>query len=111
MCDYAFFSSKTLWWSRFEKTKIRGECFATGYELVFGYLVGEYDGAERLLRRAIEIMPRDPIVNDHYGDILWKLDRKIQAIYFWNNVLNFEETEDEMKEEIFYKLLKGPKKI
>ena len=75
------------------------------------YLVGEYDGAERLLRQAITIMPRDPIVNDHYGDILWKLDRKIQAIYFWKNVLNFEETEDEMKEEIFYKLLKGPKKI
>ena len=26
-----------------KKTKIKGECFATGYELVFGYLVGEYD--------------------------------------------------------------------
>ena len=42
-CDCAVFSSKTLLWSRFEKTKIRGECFATGYKLVFGYLVGEYD--------------------------------------------------------------------
>jgi hypothetical protein len=29
-------------------------------------------------------MPDDPIVNDHYGDILWKLDRKIQARYFWS---------------------------
>jgi len=35
-----------------------------------------------------------PIVNDHYGDILWKLDRKIQARYFWKNVLDFKETED-----------------
>ena len=55
-------------------------------------------------------MPRDPIVNDHYGDILWKLDRKIQAKYFWKNVLTFEETESKMKEEIHYKLIKGPKK-
>ena len=30
-------------------------------------------------------MPEDPIVNDHYGDILWKLNRKIQARYFWSN--------------------------
>ena len=27
-------------------------------------------------------MPDDPIVNDHYGDMLWKLNQKIQARYF-----------------------------
>ena len=75
------------------------------------YLTGEYVEAEKLLRKALQIMPLDPIVNDHYGDILWKLGRKIQANYFWKNVLTFEDTEDEMKEDIFYKLLKGPKKI
>ena len=26
--------------------------------------------AERLLKKAVQIMPRDPVVNDHYGDIL-----------------------------------------
>ena len=56
-------------------------------------------------------MPNDPIVNDHYGDILWKLDRKIQAIYYWKNVLNFEDTEEDIKKDIKIKLLKGPKKI
>ena len=66
--------------------------------------------AERFLRKAVSIMPTDPIVNDHYGDILWKLERKIQASYFWKNVLTFEDTDNEMKEEIYYKLLKGPKK-
>ena len=74
------------------------------------YLIGDYENAEKLLRKAVQIMPRDPIVNDHYGDILWKLDRKIQAKYFWKNVLTFEETESKMKEEIHYKLIKGPKK-
>ena len=50
-------------------------------------------------------MPDDPIVNDHYGDILWKLDRKIQARYFWKNVLNMDDVEKEMIEKINIKLL------
>ncbi len=75
------------------------------------YLKGNYIEAEKLLRKAIQIMPNDPIVNDHYGDILWKLGRKMQANYFWKNVLTFEDTKDEMKEEIYYKLINGPKKI
>ena len=43
------------------------------------YLVEDYQKAEEFLKRAVILMPDDPIVNDHYGDILWKLDRKIQA--------------------------------
>ena len=73
------------------------------------YLTGDYVKAEKLLRKAVQIMPSDPIVNDHYGDILWKLGRKTQANYFWKNVLTFKDTEDKMKEDIYYKLLKGPK--
>ena len=51
----------------------------------------DYLKAEKLLRRAVQIMPSDPIVNDHYGDILWKLGKKIQANYFWKNVLTFKD--------------------
>ena len=75
------------------------------------YLVGDLIKAEQFLRKAIKIMPNDPIVNDHYGDILWEMNRKTQAKYFWQSVLNFENTEDDMKEKINIKLLKGPKKI
>ena len=71
------------------------------------YLIDDYVKAENFLKRAVELMPEDPIVNDHYGDILWKLDRKIQARYFWKNVLNLEETEDEMKKNIKDKLIEG----
>ena len=74
------------------------------------YLVDEYDKAENFLKRAVELMPHDPIVNDHYGDILWQLDRKIQARYFWQAVLNLDETEDAMKETIKNKLIEGLKK-
>ena len=73
------------------------------------YLIEDYIKAENFLKRAVELMPEDPIVNDHYGDILWKLDRKIQARYFWKSVLNLEETEEDMKKNVSDKLIKGLK--
>ena len=74
------------------------------------YLIGDYIKAEKLLKRAVELMPGDPTVSDHYGDILWKLDRKIQARYFWKSVLSLEETEEEMRKTIDAKLIDGLKK-
>ena len=71
------------------------------------YLIKDYQRAEEFLKRAVELMPGDPIVNDHYGDILWKLDRKIQARYFWLSVLKMENLEEGMIEKINIKLTKG----
>ena len=71
------------------------------------YLIGDYLKAEEFLKRAVELMPEDPTVNDHYGDILWKLDRKIQARYFWENVLDLEDTEEKMIKNIKIKLIDG----
>ena len=71
------------------------------------YLIKDYQKAEKYLLRALELMPNDPIVNDHYGDILWMLNRKIQARYFWNNALKQEDTEKEMKKKIEEKILNG----
>ena len=74
------------------------------------YLIDDYQEAEKYLKRAVELMPDDPIVNDHYGDILWKLDRKIQARYFWNNVLSFDDATEDIKTKINIKLIEGLKK-
>ena len=71
------------------------------------YLVNDYPKAEKFLKRAVELMPDDPIVNDHYGDILWMLDRKIQARYFWSNVIEMENTETEMIENMNIKLIES----
>ena len=73
------------------------------------FLLNDYVKAEKFLKRAVELMPEDPIVNDHYGDILWKLDRKIQARYFWKSVLNLEETKEKMRKNIADKLIEGLK--
>jgi len=69
----------------------------------------DYVKAEKFLKRAVELMPDDPIVNDHYGDILWKLNRKIQARYFWANALEMEDIEKDMLEIIKKKLIEGLK--
>tara|TARA_A100001011_G_scaffold239370_1_gene247348 strand:- start:632 stop:2317 length:1686 start_codon:yes stop_codon:yes gene_type:complete len=73
------------------------------------YLVNDYSKAEEFVKRAVELMPDDPIVNDHYGDILWMLGRKIQARYFWSNVIKMENTETKMIKNINKKLIKGLK--
>ncbi len=73
------------------------------------YLINDFDKAENFLKRAVELMPDDPIVNDHYGDILWKLNRKIQARYFWSMVLGMKDAEQPLKDNIQNKLIYGPK--
>ena len=39
---------------------------------------------------------------------LWKLDRKIQARYFWSMVLKMEDAEEDLLNQIKDKLITGP---
>ena len=73
------------------------------------YLTDDYISAEKYLRKALLIMPDDPIVNDHYGDVLWRLNMKLQASYYWNAALISEDAEDQLKKNISNKLLFGLK--
>ena len=66
-----------------------------------------YKEAKEYLELALRLLPADPIVNDHYGDVLWKNGNEIQARYYWNNVLNLETTEDELRKSVENKLIKG----
>ncbi len=75
------------------------------------YLTGDYQKAEKLILKALEIMPQDPVVNDHYGDILWKLNRKLQARYFWKNVLKLKRADKDLKKSVKEKLLRGIDKV
>ena len=67
----------------------------------------KYEKSKNYLQMAVQLMPADPIVNDHFGDVLWKYGNKIQARYYWNYVLNLEETEDELKNQVRKKLTLG----
>ena len=71
------------------------------------YKLNNFSEAKKYLRLAIIFMPRDPIINDHFGDCLWMNNRKIQARYYWEYALSLDSTEKELKEKIKKKLLFG----
>ena len=71
------------------------------------YAKKNYKEAEFFLRRAVELLPTDPIINDHYADTLWMLDKNIQARYFWNYILNLKTAEKDLKDSVGKKLIFG----
>ena len=71
------------------------------------YLINDYVKAEKYLKRAVELMPNDAIVSDHYGDILWKLGYKIQARYFWKSVFKMKDVDDELLKKTKLKIIEG----
>ena len=66
-----------------------------------------YQESKDQLQQAVKLMPADPIVNDHYGDVLWKNGQEIQARYYWNYVLSLKKAEEDLKGKIKIKIIKG----
>ena len=71
------------------------------------YVKKNYLDAEKFLQRAVEILPLDPIINDHYADTLWMLNKHIQARYFWKHVLGLDTVEQKLKDNVRKKLIFG----
>ena len=71
------------------------------------YVKKNYLDAEKFLQRAVEILPLDPIINDHYADTLWMLNKHIQARYFWKHVLGLDSVEQKLKDNVSKKLIFG----
>jgi len=74
------------------------------------YKLKNFSEAKLYLQRAITLMPKDPIVNDHFADCLWMNNRKVQARYYWKYVLTLESAEKELRQKIENKLLFGLEK-
>ena len=58
------------------------------------------------MEKAIELEPTDPVVNDHLGDVLWKVGRKREALFQWKRALTFNPNNKDMSE-IQYKIKNG----
>ena len=67
----------------------------------------KFKESKEYLQLAVKLLPGDPIVNDHYGDALWKNGDKIQARYYWNFVLSLKKTDEDLKKTIKEKLIEG----
>ena len=59
------------------------------------FRMGQYSDAVENLERAAELMPVDPIVNDHLGDAYWAVGRKIEAEFQWKRALSFDPEEED----------------
>lgn len=55
----------------------------------WGYFkLGDYENALSFLEAAITQMPYDATVNEHLGDVYWRLGRKTEAKYQWQRALD-----------------------
>ena len=71
------------------------------------YAKKDYVKAEKFLQAAVELLPRDPIIHDHYADNLWMMNKTIQARYIWSSILTFDTTEQKLKDQVGKKIIFG----
>ena len=58
------------------------------------------------MERAVELRPEDPVLNDHLGDALWRVGRKLEASYQWKRVLTLKP-EKKLSTQVKQKLIDG----
>ena len=61
------------------------------------YRLSKYELAIEPMERAVELLPVDPIINDHLGDVYWKVGRKREAKFQWKRSLSFFPNEVDAK--------------
>ena len=71
------------------------------------YAKKDYVKAKYFLQKAVELLPEDPIINDHYADSLWMLKKTIEARNIWSSVLKLDKAEQKLKDKISKKLIFG----
>ena len=49
--------------------------------------MGDYQQALLYLERAVELLPASAILNDHLGDVYWRMGRRIEARFQWQRAL------------------------
>jgi predicted negative regulator of RcsB-dependent stress response len=47
------------------------------------------------MERAVGLLPADPIINDHLGDVYWMVGRRREAQFQWERALSFEPAEED----------------
>jgi Flp pilus assembly protein TadD len=59
------------------------------------YRLGRFDEAVEPMERAAELLPTDPIINDHLGDIYWMVGREREARFQWERALSLDPEEED----------------
>lgn len=64
------------------------------------YKLGQYEEAERYVRKAIEFGSASPVIHEHLGDIYFKLAKKEKALEYWQKALQFDSANSALREKI-----------
>lgn len=64
------------------------------------FKLGQYDDAERFIRRAVENGEASPVVLEHLGDVYAKLGKKDKALEFWRKALERDSSNQQLKDKI-----------
>ena len=57
------------------------------------YRLRAYESAVAPMEKATSLLPVDPILNDHLGDVYWAVGRTREARFQWNRSLSFDPEE------------------
>ena len=68
--------------------------------------MGEFEGAVVHLEKAVESAPADATINEHLGDVYWKVGRLNEARFQWERALALDP-EDAQRTAILVKLERG----
>ena len=72
------------------------------YERGLAYLeVGKYEEAGKWIVEAMEAGGNEnPVILEHYGDVLWQLDKKQEAIQWWKKALDAGKGSDFLEKKV-----------
>ncbi len=70
------------------------------------YKKNNLDEAARLMEMVIDMAPGEAISLDHLGDIYFSMNRKREAIHFWQQALELADPDDEIEKKVKNKLIK-----
>jgi tetratricopeptide (TPR) repeat protein len=64
------------------------------------FRLGNYDDAEKWIKKAIEIGSKSSVLHDHLGDVYFKLSNKEKAIEYWQKALELDPANESLKNKI-----------
>lgn len=85
------------------KEAVRQQPLNQSYLDTFGWIYfrrGEYEEAERYIRKAIELGSTSPVIHEHLGDIYFKMAQKDKAMEYWKKALQFDGSNTALQEKI-----------
>jgi tetratricopeptide (TPR) repeat protein len=85
------------------KEAVRQQPLNQSYLDTFGWIYfmkGDYEEAERYIRKAIELGSTSPVIHEHLGDIYFKMQQKEKAMEYWRKALQFDGSNTALQEKI-----------